>query len=102
MSNIYEALEHAGRKIHAVEPCPDEPARFDAPDLSVSGGTDPDMEDEMITLYQTITSSLPGIEHRSVLFVGSRSNEGTSTVAAAVGTDRIPTHREERSPHRPR
>ncbi len=81
MSNIYEALEHAGRKIHAVEPCPDEPVSVEPPDLSVSGSNDPDMEDEMITLYQTITASLPDVKHRSVLFMGSRSNEGTSTVA---------------------
>ena len=39
------------------------------------------MEPEMISLYQTITAALPNINHRSVLFVGSRSNEGTSTVA---------------------
>jgi Mrp family chromosome partitioning ATPase len=81
MSNIYEALEHARREIRAVEPCPDEPIHVEQPDLSVCDGPGPDMEDEMITLYQTITASLPGIEHRSVLFMGSRSNEGTSTVA---------------------
>jgi uncharacterized protein involved in exopolysaccharide biosynthesis/Mrp family chromosome partitioning ATPase len=40
-----------------------------------------DMEREMIDLYQTITATLPEIEHRAVLFVGSRSNEGTSTIA---------------------
>jgi Mrp family chromosome partitioning ATPase len=81
MSNIFDALEHAGRKIHAVEPCPDGPAHVDAPNLSTCGKLDPDMEDEMITLYQTITASLPDIKHRSVLFMGSQSNEGTSTVA---------------------
>jgi Mrp family chromosome partitioning ATPase len=40
-----------------------------------------DMEEEMIDLYQTITTTLPDIEHPAVLFVGSRSNEGTSTIA---------------------
>jgi len=45
-----------------------------------------DMEDEMITLYQTVTAFLPDIEHRSVLFVGSRSNEGTSTIARKLAT----------------
>ena len=39
-----------------------------------------DMEQEMLTLYQTITAALPDIDHPSVLFVGSRSNEGTSTI----------------------
>jgi Mrp family chromosome partitioning ATPase len=42
---------------------------------------DVEMEQEMITLYQTITASLPDLEHRTVLLIGSRSNEGTSTVA---------------------
>ncbi len=45
------------------------------------GKADIDMEAEMISLYQTITTALPDINHRSVLFVGSRTNEGTSTVA---------------------
>jgi len=49
-------------------------------------GHAPDMEDEMITLYQTITSALPDTEHRSVLFVGSRSNEGTSTISRKLAS----------------
>ncbi len=40
-----------------------------------------DMEQEMVDLYQTITAALPDTDHRAVLLVGSRSNEGTSTVA---------------------
>lgn len=40
-----------------------------------------DMEQEMVDLYQTITAALPDTDHRAVLFVGSRSNEGTSTIA---------------------
>jgi len=51
-----------------------------------SNGHAPDMEDEMITLYQTITSALPDIDHRSVLFVGSRSNEGTSTISRKLAS----------------
>ena len=39
------------------------------------------MEEEMLTLYQGITTSLPHMEHRSVLLVGSQPNEGTSTIA---------------------
>jgi protein-tyrosine kinase len=38
------------------------------------------MEGEMISLYQTIDSLLPGIQNRVVLLIGSRSGEGTSTV----------------------
>ena len=87
MSNIYDALEHAKREVHVVDPCPEvEPAPENGVDaestnLSVFESQGPDMEDEMITLYQTITASLPRVEHRSVLFVGPRSNEGTSTIA---------------------
>lgn len=40
-----------------------------------------EMEQEMVDLYQTITAALPDTDHRAVLLVGSRSNEGTSTVA---------------------
>ena len=47
----------------------------------VSSNHEVNMEQEMIDLYQTITAALPEVEHRTVLFVGSRSNEGTSTIA---------------------
>ncbi len=86
MSQFFDALENAKRKVHLVDRSP----VVEAPPESAigSGRTDglvttdqgPDMEQEMITLYQAITASLPHMEHRSVLFVGSRSNEGTSTI----------------------
>jgi len=81
MSNIYDALEHARRQIHRVEPDMDGPSLVEGPRLPVTEGEGPDLEDEMITLYQTITAALPGVEHRSILFAGSRSHEGTSTIA---------------------
>jgi len=81
VSKIFEAIENARRG----ESAPDKPeSRAPSVSLPVSrqpGRVDVDMESEMISLYQTITAALPGINHRSVLFVGSRSNEGTSTVA---------------------
>ena len=40
-----------------------------------------ELEGEMISLYQTIDSLLSNIPNRVVLFVGSLSGEGTSTVA---------------------
>ena len=46
-----------------------------------SAKSEMDMEQEMIDLYQTITAALPDTDRRTVLFVGSRSNEGTSTIA---------------------
>ncbi len=53
----------------------------DANPKADSAESEMEMEQEMIALYQTITAALPDIDHRTVLFVGSRSNEGTSTVA---------------------
>lgn len=82
MSKIYDALQQA-RKARITVSAPDEPA---SPSLPVDQGSgvsygEVDMEQEMITLYQTITATLPDVDHHSVLFVGSRSNEGTSTIA---------------------
>src|SRR4030065_662368 len=39
-----------------------------------------DMEEEMVGLYQTITSLLPDSPKKIVQFIGSREGEGTSTV----------------------
>ncbi len=76
MSRIFDALQQAQRQgISNVEPL-----RSSLLPLS-SDGDGIAMDEEMVSLYQTIISALPNIEHRSVLFVGSRSNEGTSTVA---------------------
>ncbi len=78
MSKIYDALEHARKERSDFgEPLP-------PPSVSLpvrAGEPEVDLEQEMISLYQTITASLPTVDHPSVLFVGSRSNEGTSTVA---------------------
>lgn len=83
MSKIYDALEQA-RKVRIISDVPMEPPPPPPPPVDlgrrVSDG-EANMEQEMITLYQTITAALPNIEHRSVLFVGSKSNEGTSTIA---------------------
>ena len=40
-----------------------------------------DMEEEMLSLYQNIMGLLPDIARPIILFIGSQSNEGTSTVA---------------------
>jgi protein-tyrosine kinase len=90
MSNIYEALEKARKSVHVVE-APIGPQR--TPENGKNGNglrsvlddPFPEMEEEMVALYHMITSSLPGIEHRSVLFVGCDSNTGTSTVARQLG-----------------
>lgn len=82
MSKIYDALEQA-RKTRITTDIPKESS---SPPLPVDLGqrvqtSDVDMEQEMITLYQTITASLPNTDRHSVLFIGSKSNEGTSTMA---------------------
>jgi protein-tyrosine kinase len=81
MSNIYEALEHAKRQVHVVDPVTEtrESQENSLPMVVETPG--PEMEEEMISLYHMIMVSLPGVEHRSILMIGSASNEGTSTVA---------------------
>jgi protein-tyrosine kinase len=81
MSKIFDALENAQKEgiagnIPVEAPPPPPPIS-----LPISKHAETDMEQEMIALYQTITAALPHTEHRSVLIVGSRSNEGASTIA---------------------
>ena len=83
MSKIFDALENAQKEGIAsnmpVEAPPPPPVSL--PVDNQRAKADVNMEQEMIALYQTITAALPDIDHRSVLIVGSRSNEGTSTIA---------------------
>lgn len=81
MSNIYEALEHAKRAVHVIEPVREEVPYSESRLPTVLETREPDMEEEMISLYHMIVASLPAVDHRSVLFIGSTSNEGTSTIA---------------------
>jgi len=62
-----------------LEPAPSPPVA--PPRGAGTTGSRAGMELEMSSLYQTITAALPDSEHRSILFVGSRSSEGTSTIA---------------------
>lgn len=83
MSKIYNALQQA-RKTRITAGLSHEPASPPVPPVDLGSGIsdgEVDMEQEMVTLYQTITATLPDVDHRSVVFVGSRSNEGTSTIA---------------------
>ena len=79
MSKIYDALERARKGTTSVEG-PFAPPSISLPVNPQSCATDIDMEQEMISLYQMIASALPDIDHPTVLFLGSRSNEGTSTI----------------------
>jgi len=81
VSKIYDALEHASR----TKDLGNLSEQADVPKVSLPSplSNEPylEMEQEMIDLYQVITAALPDIHHRSVLIIGSRSNEGTSTIA---------------------
>ena len=79
MSKVYDALEHARKERTVFAELPSCPTVV-LPVAPPKQGPEVDMEQEMLTLYQTITASLPTVDHPAVLFVGSRSNEGTSTV----------------------
>jgi protein-tyrosine kinase len=91
MSNIYEALERAKKSVQVGNGVVDaSPAAAisigqTTPCPSVLDDGFPHMEDEMVALYHTIASALPGIKNRSVLFIGCDSNEGTSTIARQLG-----------------
>ena len=43
------------------------------------------MEQEMLTLYQTITAALPNIDHPSVLFVGISLERGHIHYSSRTG-----------------
>jgi protein-tyrosine kinase len=87
MSNIYEALEKAKKPVRVVDVAAETanvPTNGHGA-YSVLDDPFPEMEEEMIALYHMITASLPGLDHRSVLFVGCDSNTGTSTIARQLG-----------------
>jgi len=77
MSKIYEALEYARSK----RIIPDRPVEVPLPKTYRAPEVDIGLDDEMLTLYQNITMHLPDVTRPVVMFIGSHSNEGTSTVA---------------------
>lgn len=79
MSRIYDALERAREEGRTVAE-PLSPPSVSLPVSPEKGAADLDMEQEMLTLYHMITATLPQIDHPTILFIGSRSNEGTSTI----------------------
>jgi len=83
MSNIYEALQYAGRDLQFLEkseiaqmPCVDIPAIT----LEVN------MEQEMIDLHQQIDVLLPDCPKMVLQFIGSRSGDGVSTIVREYAT----------------
>lgn len=77
MSKIYEALEYARNK----RMIPEKPIEVPLPKTYRTPETDISLENEMLSLYQNISTLLPDVAHPVVMFIGSHSNEGTSTVA---------------------
>lgn len=75
MTKIYEALQRAAKEKQKPG------SSLDL--LAVNVDTKPaklDMEEEMLSLYQAISSLMPATERKIIQFVGSRKGEGTSTV----------------------
>lgn len=77
MSKIYEALEYARNK----KLIPEKPIEVPLPKTYKEQEIDHGMEEEMLSLYQGIASLLPEVSRPVVMFIGSNSNEGTSTIA---------------------
>jgi protein-tyrosine kinase len=78
MSRIYDALENRDNGTNYKDAVA--PGSLSSSDMEISA--DPSgMEQEMFALYQAIVAALPDKQHRSVLLVGARSQEGTSTMA---------------------
>jgi Mrp family chromosome partitioning ATPase len=77
MSKIYAALEFARSK----RIIPDRPVEAPLPKTYREPEVDFGVAEEMLTLYQNITMLLPDVSRPVVMFIGSHSNEGTSTVA---------------------
>lgn len=76
MTKIYEALENAKKGRKELE-APDIPLS-PFPILPSSGS---DMEEEMISLHQSIKSILPEPKRKIIQFIGASGGEGTSTIA---------------------
>jgi protein-tyrosine kinase len=90
MSNIYEALQHAGSQMKPKEKSSDL-ARVSAADIP-SANADLGMEAEMIDLYRHIDALLPDSPKMVLQFIGSRPGEGVSTIVreyAAMATSRL-------------
>lgn len=91
MSKIYEALQHAEKirleedisiqeRAGQEEKRPDKQSCIPVVEEITFENAELKMEDEMISLYQSINSLLPKPEKKVIQFIGSRKDEGTSTI----------------------
>jgi protein-tyrosine kinase len=90
MSNIFEALQHAGSQMKQMEKSSDlgQVSAADTPSTNL----ELTMEPEMIDLYRHIEALLPDSPKMVLQFIGSRSGEGVSTIVreyAAMATARL-------------
>ena len=87
MTRIYEALRHASQQHQTSHPQVVTP-EIDRPiQMPVSLiRSVPEMDDEMLTLYQAVESRLANIPQKLVMFMGSSPGEGTSTLARGFAT----------------
>jgi len=87
MSKIYEALQNVQRQKKGSETSPPVPVPF-APQVREGFG----MEDEMLSLLKIVDTLLPPDRPRILQFIGSKEQEGTSTIVrefARVSADLI-------------
>ena len=75
MSKIYEALQHAQDQKKGKETVPGVPVPFAPPKAG-----DTEVAGEMLSLYKIVDALLPQ-KKKIIQFIGSRSGEGTSTIA---------------------
>jgi capsular exopolysaccharide synthesis family protein len=80
MTKVFEALKNAKKNQKTSEngkgpAIPDKTAPF-----IIGSGSEYDLEEILIALYKSIETALPHTEKKIIQFVGSRHEEGTSTV----------------------
>ena len=79
MAKIYEALEYMQRSARR-SPQERKPSVSSSPALSIPDSLQSEFEGEMVRLYQNLHASLSDLKNKVILFVGSRQEEGTSTI----------------------
>jgi protein-tyrosine kinase len=86
MSKVYEALQRARAEGAIDRRDSDLAIEIRKPEIVDTSGMPPlQMEREMGRLYQRVLGLLPNSESRVIQFVGSRKNEGTSTILREFG-----------------
>jgi len=78
MGKIYEALEYTRKK----QPEPEQKAVLPAiMKTTAPRGPEPDLEEEMVRLFQVLDPCVSDPKKRILQFIGSKEGEGASTTA---------------------